>query len=42
MTPLVNNPSLWPLQCLRPRADGHKYDRGHVVVFGGARLTQRM
>ena len=39
MTTLVNNPSLWPLQGLRPRADGHKYDRGHVVVFGGARLT---
>ena len=39
MNSLVNDPSLWPLPCLRPRADGHKYDRGHVVVFGGARLT---
>lgn len=39
METIENNPGLWPLQALRPRADGHKYDRGHVVVFGGARLT---
>lgn len=39
MEAIQNNPGLWPLQRLRPRAEGHKYDRGHVVVFGGARLT---
>jgi NAD(P)H-hydrate epimerase len=35
----VNDPSLWGDGLPRPGADGHKYDRGHVVVFGGARLT---
>lgn len=35
----MNEPSLWKDQLPRPRPDGHKYDRGHVVVFGGARLT---
>lgn len=33
----VNSPSLWTLP--RPKADGHKYDRGHCVVIGGAQLT---
>ena len=34
-----NSPTLWRSSLPQPSADGHKYDRGHVVVFGGARLT---
>jgi NAD(P)H-hydrate epimerase len=34
-----NDPALWRGLVPRPAADGHKYDRGHVIVFGGARLT---
>ncbi len=33
----ANLPELWPLP--RPRADGHKYSRGHVTVLGGAEMT---
>jgi NAD(P)H-hydrate epimerase len=31
----INCPSLWLAQFPRPRADGHKYDRGHAVVVSG-------
>ena len=31
-----NIPSLWPTSFPVPRIDGHKYDRGHVVVVSGA------
>lgn len=36
----VNGPALWPDAFAAPKADGHKYDRGHAVVFsGGATQT---
>jgi NAD(P)H-hydrate epimerase len=35
----TNDPALWRAHLPRPAADGHKYDRGHVVVFGSVRLT---
>ncbi|WP_346912296.1 NAD(P)H-hydrate dehydratase [uncultured Roseibium sp.] len=31
----LNCPSLWRSAWQPPRADGHKYSRGHAVVFGG-------
>jgi ADP-dependent NAD(P)H-hydrate dehydratase / NAD(P)H-hydrate epimerase len=31
----ANRPSLWLADFPRPRADGHKYDRGHAVVVSG-------
>ncbi len=34
-----NAPDLWADRFPWPRADSHKYDRGHAVVVGGARLT---
>lgn len=34
-----NGPALWLGRLPRPRADGHKYDRGHAVVLGGAQMT---
>ncbi|MCR6631747.1 MAG: NAD(P)H-hydrate dehydratase [Magnetospirillum sp.] len=34
-----NAPSLWAKAFPWPRADGHKYARGHVVVVGGAAMT---
>jgi len=44
----VNEPPLWLRHFPRPRADGHKYDRGHAVVVtgdlshsGAARLAAR-
>ncbi|MCF8499942.1 MAG: NAD(P)H-hydrate dehydratase [Rhodospirillum sp.] len=33
----ANTPGLWVLP--RPGTAGHKYDRGHAVVMGGARMT---
>lgn len=30
-----NGPELWRAAVPRPRADGHKYDRGHCVVVSG-------
>ncbi len=32
-----NGPSLWSVP--EPRAEGHKYSRGHVTVLGGAAMT---
>lgn len=34
-----NGPALWRDRFPWPRADGHKYARGHVVVVGGAAMT---
>jgi NAD(P)H-hydrate epimerase len=34
-----NGPPLWLVAYPWPRADGHKYRRGHVLVLGGATLT---
>jgi len=34
-----NLPSLWLEAIPRPGSDGHKYDRGHAVVFGAPELT---
>ncbi|HEX9647536.1 MAG TPA: NAD(P)H-hydrate dehydratase [Alphaproteobacteria bacterium] len=35
----VNGPRLWGARLPRPAAGGHKYDRGHAVVAGGATTT---
>lgn len=35
----VNGPDLWAGGFPWPRPEGHKYDRGHVVVTGGAEMT---
>lgn len=35
----VNGPSLWLENYPWPRADAHKYSRGHAVVAGGETLT---
>ena len=32
----LNAPALWRAALPRPQAAGHKYDRGHLVVIGGA------
>lgn len=34
-----NAPALWRGVFPQPRFDGHKYQRGHAVVLGGARMT---
>jgi len=34
-----NSPDLWISKLPRPVPHGHKYDRGHVVVVGGEKLT---
>jgi len=36
---ITNSPELWRAQLPRPQPDSHKYDRGHCVVIGGAKLT---
>lgn len=35
----VNTPSLWADRIKWPQPAGHKYDRGHLLVAGGAVLT---
>ncbi len=35
----VNGPELWVSSWPQPVADGHKYDRGHAVVFSGGMET---
>lgn len=35
----VNGPALWAGRHPWPRADSHKYARGHAVVAGGGRMT---
>ena len=34
-----NVPSLWFDHLPRPKAEGHKFDRGHLLVAGGADMT---
>ncbi|WP_348271078.1 NAD(P)H-hydrate dehydratase [Aureimonas sp. Leaf454] len=34
-TTFVNGPDLWGHRRPRPASDGHKFDRGHAVVFSG-------
>lgn len=36
---IANSIALWRALLPHPANNAHKYDRGHVVVFGGARLT---
>jgi hydroxyethylthiazole kinase-like uncharacterized protein yjeF len=36
---VLNDPALWRAQVPRPRADGHKYSRGHAVVLSGGAVT---
>jgi len=35
----VNAPDLWSAALPWPRPDGHKYDRGHLLVAGGGGMT---
>lgn len=35
----LNDPSLWLSHFPWPRADGHKYSRGHALVVGGETMT---
>ena len=34
-----NHPQLWQARYPWPRLDGHKYQRGHALVLGGAAMT---
>jgi NAD(P)H-hydrate epimerase len=34
-----NAPPVWDQQLPRPRIDGHKYQRGHALIAGGAVMT---
>ena len=34
-----NHPKLWQARYPWPRLDGHKYQRGHALVLGGATMT---
>lgn len=36
---LENHPDLWREALPRPSVAGHKYNRGHVVMLGGAQMT---
>jgi ADP-dependent NAD(P)H-hydrate dehydratase / NAD(P)H-hydrate epimerase len=36
---LRNDPAIWLSRFPWPKAEGHKFDRGHAVVLGGARMT---
>jgi NAD(P)H-hydrate epimerase len=35
----LNGPWLWADRIAWPRAEGHKYSRGHALILGGARMT---
>ncbi|MAH84939.1 MAG: bifunctional ADP-dependent NAD(P)H-hydrate dehydratase/NAD(P)H-hydrate epimerase [Rhodospirillaceae bacterium TMED8] len=35
----VNDPALWGQSFTWPLTDGHKYNRGHAVIAGGAEMT---
>jgi NAD(P)H-hydrate epimerase len=35
----ANGPALWGRHFPWPRIDGHKYERGHALVLGGATMT---
>ncbi len=36
---VLNDPALWRARFPLPRADGHKYSRGHAVVVSGGAVT---
>jgi hydroxyethylthiazole kinase-like uncharacterized protein yjeF len=36
---MLNGPDIWSEAIPRPATDGHKYDRGHVLIFGAPKLT---
>ncbi len=38
-TAFENDPCLWASLLPRPGQESHKYERGHVVVLGGAQMT---
>lgn len=35
----VSSPALWLPDLPHPSKDGHKYDRGHLIVLGGVKMT---
>jgi len=35
----LNAPDLWRAELPWPKSDGHKYDRGHLIVAGGGGMT---
>lgn len=35
----INSPDLWEEHLPRPSRDGHKYDRGQLIVLGGVDMT---
>ncbi|HQX27180.1 MAG TPA: NAD(P)H-hydrate dehydratase [Alphaproteobacteria bacterium] len=39
MKPIKNNTSLWLSDLPKPKPDGNKYDRGHLVILGGTDMT---
>jgi NAD(P)H-hydrate epimerase len=39
MDPVRNSPSLWLSRFPFPKREGHKYDRGHALIYGGAVMT---
>src|ERR1700743_156376 len=36
---MQNSTTLWQSQFPVPKRDGHKYDRGHALIYGGAVMT---
>ena len=39
MATMLNSPNLWLSQFPIPQRDGHKYDRGVALIYGGATMT---
>lgn len=39
MTLKTNSPELWLPDFPKPASQGHKYDRGHAIIYGAAELT---